>query len=137
MLLFFEFNTPGREDNLFVLERRKRKFLDGIFFVRRLTQRRMMHLFLLSVVVFRAKPFETNARREVRNSGEEKRLRAFTRVRFQVLVSKLRGYRVKRVLHFDFQRRRARDAFNYSSPSKQVLRDNKRCIERGLVEVKY
>jgi hypothetical protein len=47
-----------------------------------------MHLFLLSVVVFRAKPFETNARREVRNSGEEKRLRAFTRVRFQVLVSK-------------------------------------------------
>jgi hypothetical protein len=88
VLLFFEFNTPGREDNLFVLERRKRKFLDGIFFVRRLTQRRMMHLFLLSVVVFRAKPFETNARREVRNSGEEKRLRAFTRVRFQVLVSK-------------------------------------------------
>ena len=77
-----------RVAKIFICTREKKEFLDGIFFVRRLTQRRMMHLFLLSVVVFRAKPFETNARREVRNSGEEKRLRAFTRVRFQVLVSK-------------------------------------------------
>ena len=72
---FFEFNKPSRR----YLYSRERV---GIV----LTQRRM-HLFLLSVL-FRAKPVETNARREVRDSGEEKRLRAFTRVSFQVLVSK-------------------------------------------------
>ena len=85
---YFFLSLIHRVAKIFICTREKKEFLDGIFFVRRLTQRRMMHLFLLSVVVFRAKPFETNARREVRNSGEEKRLRAFTRVRFQVLVSK-------------------------------------------------
>ena len=85
---YFFLSLIHRVAKIFICTREKKEFLDGIFFVRRLTQRRMMHLFLLSVVVFRAKPFETNARREVRVSGEEKRLGAFTRVRFQVLVSK-------------------------------------------------
>ena len=45
--------------------------------------------------------------------------------------------RAKGVTLFLFpKRRRARDAFNSSSPSKRVIRDTRRHIERGSVKVK-
>ena len=75
-----------------------------------------MHLFLLSVVVLRANRLRrTRAERCV--TREEKRLRAFTRVRFQVLVSKVKRVKIERD-------RRVR-----VFPNKK---NNKRCIERGF-----